>query len=68
MCADQQTASIQRTGAVVGQCRHCGKPLLRKGDNGRLPEFCDTCCRVAHWRAARKARKAQEVNHETVIA
>jgi len=41
--------------AVLGHGGHCGEPLRRKSKNGRFPKFCSSGCRVANWRAKKRA-------------
>jgi len=39
---------------IVGECKHCQRPLVRKSRNGRFPTFCSAKCRVAAWRERKK--------------
>lgn len=40
---------------TVGTCGHCGAELKRKTRGGRVPTYCSSRCRVAAWRARRRA-------------
>lgn len=52
---------------VLGDCLHCGTPLVRKGKRGPLPKYCSASCRALKYKETEGHAEWERGKREKVV-